>query len=281
MRSIDIEIKDRKLIDYVYDDNTGYPDDLAAEDTTENLLMMGGTEFPNELWIEPKHWKEYVADNKYDERGLWPENYRSRYTHQGGTHECTCHALIQCCEGCWNLQFGGLNNKVAFSQIGIYAIANPRQWGGANCRQVLRISMEHGLIPETIWDQDKKYEHTLHGTCGKGNENNSSGSWVTERSNPEYFDGAKSTRQRFRPTEIIIPSSREQMACLIIHGRLVGVGRRGHSIPYNRLAWEPNQRSENPTFPYPDSYDVIRYDSWSGAAASVSSSYCVWSMSRD
>jgi hypothetical protein len=275
--SIDYVIPDRTLIDYTLPEHDGYPDDLAEADTAENLMMMGATDFPSSLWIEPKDWKTYAADNKLSERNLWPTDFKGRFTNQHPTHECTAHSLTRGAEIAYAAQHAGAK-KIAFSQIGIYAIANPGQTGGANCLHVLRIAMEQGFIPENVWGQDAIYEHTLHGTCGKGNADNSRGPWVTERSHPQYFSGAAETRKLFKPTEVINPRSREEMACCILHGRAVNVGRRGHAVPLSFLIWEPNQRSEQPTFGYDDSYDVQRFDSWAASAAAVSGSSCIWNM---
>lgn len=273
--SINFTISDRSLIDHTPEVETGYVNGEA--DTIDNLQAMGATDFPSELWIEPKDWKTYAADNKLSENNLWPTDYKGRFTNQNPTHECTCHSLTRGAEIAFAQQHAG-RKKMAFSQIGIYAIANPRQWGGANCLHVLRIAMERGFIPENVWGQESEYHHTLHGTCGNGNANNSSGPWVTERSHPQYFDGAAETRKLFKPTEVINPRSREEMACCVLHGRAVNVGRRGHAVPYTFLVWEPGQRSEQPTFGYDDSYDVQRYDSWSGASAAVNGSSCIWNM---
>jgi len=275
--SIDVVISDRTLIDYTLPDHDGYPDNLAAADTSDELAMMGATDFPQSLWIEPKDWKAYAADNKLSERKLWPTNFKGRFTNQHPTHECTCHSLCRGAEIAYAAQHSGAK-KIAFSQVGIYAIANPGQWGGAGCLEVLRIAMETGFIPENVWGQDAIYKHTMHGTAGKGNADNSSGPWVTERSKPEYFSGAAETRNLFKPTEVINPRSREEMACCVLHGRAVNVGRRGHAVPYTFLVWEPTQKSEQPTFGYDDSYDIQRFDTWSSASAAVSGSSCIWNM---
>jgi hypothetical protein len=281
---IDVTINPLDL-DWSPTEDTGYVDPFM-EDTSDNLAMLGDEvrDFPSSLWIEPKDWKTYVADNKLWE--LDAEAVKQRFTNQGagagirGTHECTCHSLSQQAEAAIMAQNGGdPDRRIALSQIGIYAIANPGQWGGANVRRVLQIAMQYGFIPERIWGQEDKFDHTLWGTCGKGNANNSRGPWVTPQRNPEYFSGASETRQQIKPTEILNPRSREEMACLVLHRRCVGVGRRGHAVPYNRLVWQPGQRSEAPTFAYSDSYDVIRYDTWEAAAASVGSGTCIWSMS--
>ena len=50
---------DPQLIDVVLDEPSGYPDDLAAEDTRDALFQAAGDtarEFPRHLWIEPSDW---------------------------------------------------------------------------------------------------------------------------------------------------------------------------------------------------------------------------------
>jgi hypothetical protein len=278
INSINHVITDRTAIDYQQPDFTGYPAHLAAQDTSANLAAMGAKDFPNSLWIEPKNWKQYWADNKYDELNLSAMDMRNRFTNQNPTDECTCHCLVQCAETSWNATRGGKGSPVLFSQIGIYSIANPGQWGGAGCQQVLRIAMQYGFIPERVHGQETRFKHTLWGTCGKGNVDNSTGKWVTESMNPEYFAQAAPTRRHFKPTEVINPRSREEIVCLLIHRRGVGVGRNGHSIPYLQPVWESGQASEKPTIAYSDSYDVIRYDSWSTVSSAVEGSYCIWSL---
>lgn len=275
--SIDVVISDRTLIDYTPSVPSGYPANMAANDTSDNLKMMGGTDFPQSLWIEPKDWKTYAADNKLSERKLWPTNFKGRFTNQDPTHECVCHALCRSAEIAYAQQHSGAK-RIALSQVGIYGIANPGQWGGSDVLGCLRIAMEQGFIPENVWGQDAIFKHTMHGTCGKGNQDNSSGPWVTERTHPQYFSGAAETRKLFKPTEVINPRTREEMACCVLHGRAICVGRRGHSVPYTFLVWEPNQKSEQPTFGYDDSYDVQRYDSWNGASEAVDGSHCIWNM---
>lgn len=272
--STNLVIPDRSLIDVEYDSNTGYPSHLAARDTPENLEMMGARDFPDSLWIDPKDWKDAARDN--DKYKLWAEDIRNRFTMQAPTHECTSHALAQCFEGAWNQQRKGKGDPVCVSQISIYAEANPGQWGGAGCQQVLGIALRRGFLPEPIWGQEDKFWHTLHGTAGKGNDNNSSGRWTAVR---DFPDGWQETAMLLRPLEVINPRSIEQMVCLLLHGRLIGVGRSGHSIPYNKVAWEGG--GSNPMkglhAPYPDSYNVIRYDSTRMMRSAVGGSYCIWS----
>jgi hypothetical protein len=71
---------------------------------------------------------------------------------------------------------------------------------------------------------------------------------------------------------VIFPDSWEQIICLVLHGYFVGVGRAGHSIPYGR--WQPEER----VLAYPDSYDVIRYDSVRMIQKAVAGAYALASM---
>ena len=124
-------ITDRSLIDYVPAHDTGYPMNMSAQDTPENLAMLGPAvrDFPDSLWIEPKDYKDVARDN--DKYKLWGEDVKNRFTNQHATHECTSHALIQVGEVAWNQQRKGKGDPVLFSQISVYAEANPRQWGEA------------------------------------------------------------------------------------------------------------------------------------------------------
>ena len=276
--STDVKIEDRSLIDYVPDKDTGYPSSAAAADTPENLAMLGPAvrDFPDSLWIEPKDWKDAAREN--DRYKLWGEDVKNRFTNQNPTHECTCHALIQVGEVAWNQQRKGKGDPVLFSQISVYAEANPRQWGGAGCQQVLGIALRRGWLPEPIKGQDKKFKHTLHGTAGRGNDNNSSGAWVPVS---QFPDGWQETAMKLRPIEVINPRSVEQMVCLLLHGRAIGVGRSGHSVPYNKVVWEGGNSSDpmkGIKAHYSDSYDVIRYDSMNMMRSAVGGSYCIWSM---
>jgi len=266
-----------ELVDYVLPKPSGYPDNLAARDTPENLEMMGARDFPDSLWVEPSEWKDVAREN--DKYKTWAMDRRNRWTNQSPSHECTSHALVQCFETTWNAQAesssswesqGKSGHPVCVSQISIYAEANPRQWGGAGCQQVLGIALRRGFIPEPIWGQEKLFKHTLHGTAGKGGANNSNGPWVPVSRFP---DGWQETAMHLRPLEIINPRSYEQVVCCLLAGRAVGVGRSGHSIPYCSVVWRDNQLYAA----YSDSYDVIRYDSLRMIRSAVGGSYCVWS----
>ena len=134
------------------DGHNGYPADKAAGDTADALREACGSasrDFPKALWIEQKDWKDKAAEN--DKNKTWPLNYIDRFTHQGGSHECTSHSLRAVAEGCRNKQRGIIfpdgpkatfryeeskQGSVWLSPISIYAEANPGQWGGAGCRGI-------------------------------------------------------------------------------------------------------------------------------------------------
>jgi hypothetical protein len=271
------EIVNPALIDSSPPDPSGYPAELAVRDTEDNLRMLGARDFPDSLWIEPREWGEWAQRN--DEQKLWATNLRNRWTNQSGTHECTCHSLIQCAESAWNATAGGKDHAVLFSQIGIYAEANPGQRGGAYVQQVLSIAMNRGFIPERIRGQENRFKHTLHGTCGRGNADNSSGPWVPLNRFPE---GWQQTARHFRPRLVINPTSVEQMVCLLLRRRRIGVGRDGHAVPLGRVLWQGGFDRNNPLknilAGYCDSYDVERFDSLTRMRKSVSGSFCIWEM---
>lgn len=273
---------DPNLIDAFPKVHDGYPDHLAVEDTRDNLMAAAGDtsrDFPPSLWIEPEHWEDKARDN--DKYQTWPMNFIDRYTNQSPTHECTCHSLTRCAEGARNRQIGvcfpegpkknfrypesGEFGSVWLSALSIYAEANPRQRGGANVRRVMEIACRRGFIPDKTQPRDYGFEHTLIGTAGKGNSNQSSGAWVSVERFPA---GWEKTAASFMPLEVIFPESWEQAVCLVLNGLFVGVGRNGHAIPWGQ--WNPQEK----VMAYPDSYDLTRYDSlrtvrkaWQGSFA--------------
>lgn len=273
------------LIDVFPEEHDGYPADLAAEDTPDAVRDACGSaarDFPQSMWIEPEDWADKARDN--DRYQTWPVNYLDRFTNQHPTHECTCHSLSRCFEGARNRQRGVIYpdgprknfryaesadyGSVWVSPLSVYAEANPRQWGGANVRQVMEIACARGMLPETIQPHDYGFKHALHGTTGQGNNNQSNGPWTPVSRFPS---GWQETAAWFKPLEVIFPESWEQAVCLVLNGMLVGVGRNGHAVPWGQ--WNASER----VMAYPDSYDVIRYDSlrtvqgaWRGAFAIAS-----------
>lgn len=276
---------DPSLVDVKFPIHDGYPDEVKAGDTRDVLFEAAGaaaTDFPDALWIEPRYWADKASDN--DKYHTWPMNYVDRFTNQSPTHECTCHSLRAIFEGSRNRHRGIIfpegpkkgyrypesseYGSVWVSPLSVYAEANPRQWGGAGIRQVLEIAVRRGFLPEKIQPREYGFKHTLQGTTGAGGLNQSRGSWASVSSFPA---GWESTARNFRPLEVIFPESWEQAVCLVLHGYLVGVGRSGHAIPW--AMWNVREQ----VMAYPDSYDVVRYDSlntvkyaWDGSFAIAS-----------
>lgn len=263
---------DPALLDVTLPRPSGYPDWLARGDTRENMMAAAGEasrEFPESLWIEPRDWADKARDN--DHYRTWAVNYLDRFTNQDPTHECTCHMLTRLMESSRNRsiavifpegpkkdfrypesqQFG----SVWLSPLSIYIEANPQQWGGASIRQVLEIACSRGALPEPLQPRDYGFKHTLHGTTGRGNSNQSKGPWVSLSRLPA---GWQETSKLFVPGEVIIPDTWEQAMCLLLHGLGYGVGRNGHAVPWMGLVFEGNNLK---AVSYVDSYDIVRYDS--------------------
>jgi hypothetical protein len=259
---------DPSLIDVFPSEHDGYPDHLAAEDTIDNLRECCGAatrDFPNSLWIEPKHWKEFGRE--VDANKTWAMNFIDRFTNQNPTHECTTHSLRANFEAARNRQLGIIypngpkknfrydeskRGSVWVSPLSVYSEANPRIRGGANVRQVMEIACRRGMLPEKIQPFEYGFKHTLVGTQGAGGLNQSHGDWVALK---DFPDGWQETAANFKPLEVIFPESWEQAICLVLHGIAVSVGRNGHAVPWAQYNFEDEVMA------YPDSYDVIRYDS--------------------
>lgn len=276
---------DPALVDVRFPEHTGYPDRFKEMDTRDVLKDVCGAasrDFPQALWIEPKDWADKARDN--DKYHTWGMNYLDRFTNQNPTHECTCHSLRANVEAARNRQRGIIfpdgpkknfryeqskKGSVWLSPLSVYAEANPGKWGGANVQQVLEIAVRRGMLPEKIQPRDDYgLKCQLQGTTGQGNNNQSSGDWVAVKNFPANW---QDTAKWFKPLEVIFPESYEQAVCLVLHGILVSVGRSGHAIPWAQ--WMPNEKA----MAYPDSYDVVRYDSfgtvrsaWGGSFAVVS-----------
>lgn len=258
-------------IDIVLPDNSGYTRAMAAEDTPEALAELGVREFPDKYWIEPREWQDFAAEN--DTLQVWPENWRNRFTHQGNSHECTCHALVQNMEIAWNRQSSTKKNAVWLSPLSVYAEANPRRWGGSSMQYTLGIAIDRGILPSEngpsgIDTQTELYKHYLNETAGHTREDRAGGSWKTLRQFPEDWED---TARHFRPIEVINPRSWEEIICLLLRGIAVSVGRNGHAIPYVQVVWE----GRNIYAKYSDSYDVHRYDSQSTIKKGVGGAYAI------
>lgn len=258
---------DQALIDVILPPS-GYPAELAAMDTPDALRDCCGEaarEFPKALWIEPKDWADKARDN--DKYHTWGINYVDRFTNQDPSHECTCHGLRTTAEGCRNRQRGIIfpdgpkkgfryeesqSGSVWLSPLSIYSEANPNQWGGAGCIQVLNIACRRGFLPEKIQPRDYGFKHQIQGTTGKGGMNQSSGPWIPLSRFP---DGWQETAKWFQPKEVIVTTDWEQAVCLLLHGRILEYGRNGHAIP--PCIWSIANNAAG----YVDSYDIVRWDS--------------------
>jgi hypothetical protein len=268
---------DPALIDVVLPPS-GYPDELAAEDTRDALWDVCGSAsraFPKSLWIEPKDWADKARDN--DKYGTWPANYLDRFTNQNPTHECTCHSLRANFEAARNrargvnypdgakkgyrypesAQFGSVwvSAKSIYDQVNPKTARNPRQQGGANVRQVLEVACRTGMLPDKTQPFAYGFEHDWHGTSGQGNTNQSSGPYSSKS---DFPDGWEETAKLLMPEEVIFPEMFEQAVCLVLHGIVDSVGRNGHAVPHCRLIFEGNALK---AAEYDDSYDLKRYDS--------------------
>lgn len=285
---------DPSLIDVVLPWESGYPAALAAEDTRDALCMAvkdGGalaTEFPESWYIDPKDWPDAARD--CDAYGTWPGDYMDRFTNQGAgnggysTHECTSHGFVRNFEAARNrhrqikigppvpgkrLDVSAKSASVWFSCLSLYAEANPRQWGGANVRQILSLAANRGVLPDKTQPRDWGFQHALQGTCGAGGVNQSRGPWVALKNFP---DGWRETAKHFRPLEFIFPESYEQTVSLVLRGIAVTVGRSGHCVTYDRWLVDDS------VMRYPDSYDVFRYDSVASIKRTVGGSYAIVSV---
>ena len=277
---------DPRLVDVFPAEHDGYPEHLAAEDTPDALRDACGNasrDFPASMWIEPRDWADKAADN--DRHRLWAINYIDRFTNQNPSHSCTCHSLRANFEACRNraraVQFADGPRKdfrytestwsgsVWVSPLSVYAEANPDEWGGANVRQVLEIAVRRGILPDKIQPAEYGFRHVLQGTPGEGNMNQSGGDWVPVSRFPA---GWEETARHFRPLEVIFPASYEEAVCCVLHGLAVSVGRSGHAVPWAK--WMAGERA----MLYPDSYDVIRYDSERTARSAWRGSFAIASV---
>lgn len=256
---------DPALIDVPPPANSGYVADGDDADAKRGACGAAGRDFPQALWIEAKDRPERGRQN--DEHKTWGINYVDRFTNQNPTHECTCHALRTTAEAARNKQRGiifpegpkngfryeqSAKGSVWLSPLSVYAEANPRQWGGAGCYQVLEIACRRGFLPDKIQPRDYGFKHSLQGTTGQGNSNQSSGSWVRLASFPA---GWEQTAKLLKPQEVVVTTDWECALCLLLHGYVLEYGRSGHAIP--PAIWNFASSAAG----YVDSYNVVRWDS--------------------
>lgn len=271
---------DPSLVDVFLPEHDGYPDEIAAEDTPDAMRSACGAasrEFPQHLWIEAKDREERAREN--EERKTWPINYVDRFTCQDPSHECTCHGYRTVYESSRNKSRGIIfpNGPVKdfryeesqlgsawISPLSLYCRANRRQWGGAGVIQVLNIACNEGVLPDKIQPHDYGFKHSLHGTSGKGNSNQSHGPWVVEE---DFPSGWKETAKLFKPDEVIVSTDWEVALCLILRGHSISYGRKGHCVPPS--FWNVSSN----VIGYVDSYNIVRYDSMATFKAACRSGF--------
>lgn len=278
---------DPSLVDQFPSD--GYPDELAAGDTPDVLWDACGSAsraFPKSLWIEPKDWAAKASEN--DKHKTWAMNYIDRFTNQAPTDECTNHSHTRATEAARNRQRGVIfrdgpkkdfrypesseYGSVWFSAMWPYNKANPNIRGGAAIRTILEHSCQYGMMPDKIQPREYGFRHTMPGTMGGGNGNQSSGSWVSVRNMPE---GWEETARWFKPIEVIFPDTWEQAVCLVLHGMFCCVGYNGHAFPPGQCIFNGDTLE---SLAYPDSYNVIRYISRRAFQVAYRGSYSVATM---
>jgi len=264
-------------IDYIHPDFTGYIGEFG--DNNSSYAAAGFIDFPESLMIPPELWREkYEEANEVGKIAARHRERFGRFTNQSPTHECTCHSLAYNAQAAIRVA-SGFNYDIPLSPLSVYAEANPRQWGGASILGVARIAMRRGMLPETSKTKTKKgvvvckdvFAHSLHGTCGRGNEWQDKGPWVSVSRFPE---GWEETASEFILDEVVNVRNIEQAISLLIHGYCVGVGRRGHAISYDDLEWSTSGTYPD-FFPYADSYDIVRKDSLRLARSATQSAFSV------
>lgn len=258
------------------DGHAGYTPELQAADTVDALKSCCGAtsrEFPESMWVDPKDRADKAREN--DKNNTWALNHVDRFTNQNPTHECTCHSLRTNFECARNYARGitfpdgpkkgaryeeSQRGSVWVSPLSVYAEANPKQWGGANVIQVLDIACRRGFLPDKIQPHDYGFKHSLQGTTGDGNSNQSHGQWVALKNFPA---GWKDTAKLLMPREVVVTDDWEQALSIVLNGRAFSVGRDGHAIPYSH--WNEKEKAMG----YIDSYNVIRWDSLSKVKQAV------------
>lgn len=263
-------VPDKDDVDFVLPpEEQGYPEELARVDREPDMLFSAGgaasTTLPDKWYVEDNEVEDLCAEN--DKRKTWPINRRSRFTNQSPTNECAGHSGTAGFEIARNADLGIIypegpkvnhtyeesktSGDVFFSCMYPYNRAAPRRTG-SYLKDILRFQVEEGLLPDKIQPAEYGFKHTLTGTMGGGNSNQSNGAWVPYGSMP---DGWRETAKWFKPKEIVYPSDWRVGLSVVLRGRAVCVGRNGHAIPYSIYSLK------NRMMGYIDSYNVVRWDS--------------------
>lgn len=251
------------IIDPTLIDSISHPNDGMREEgySESDLCAAGAVNFPDSLLVPRSDWDDWIA--AHDKNKSSAHDYSARFTHQGGSHECVCHAATQSFEIAYNRQFSGLNHAVYFSPVALYTrITGGRQMGGSNVNDSLRELMSRGAIPEhdgPEWlggkgGQAKRFKVTVHQTSGRSEEHWPTKGWIRES---QFAEGWQNTARHFRVLEAFYIGGREQHFSAVLRGLVVVNGRSGHSIPHVKIV----KSSGKYLSMYRDSYNQDRYDS--------------------
>lgn len=235
-------------------------DGLAGGDSESDLFGAGAVSFPDSMRIPRSEWDDWIAEHEKHKSSA--DDYSARFTHQGNSHECVCHASIQSFEIAYNRQLG-LNRAVYFSPLALYTrITGGRQWGGSVVNDALRELMNRGAIPEfdgPEWlggkgGQSKFFKACVQQTSGRSEDHWPAKGFVTPSRLPE---GWQDTSRHFRVLEAYYIPDREAHFSALLRGWCVVNGRSGHSIPHVKVVKSNGRYLSR----YKDSYNVYRYDS--------------------
>jgi len=225
----------------------------------DEMLHAGLKYLPDSFYIPRSEWDDRIREHEKNKSSA--DYFSGRFTHQGNSHECVCHAAQQLFMTAYNRQFNGLGHDVWFSPLALYTrITGGRRWGGSNVRDSCEEMIARGMLPDHDGPagdnaQTKIYEHTLHQTSGRTEDHWPTSGWVTPRQLP---DGWETTAKQFRALEVyLIPREVEAHASVLLHGMALSNGRQGHSIGHVKLIKENGRYLSQ----YKDSYNVMRYDS--------------------
>lgn len=260
--SFDLQI-DPKLIDVEHDF-----DGMQSAGYSESDLFAAGAEpFPDYLRIPRTDYDDWI--NEHDKHKSAAIDFSARQTHQGGSHECVCHASIQLFEVAYNGQLGGIKYAFFGSPLALYTrITGGRQMGGSNVMDAVREMMARGVLPEhdgPEWlggkgGQAKRFKHTVHQTSGRSEEHWPTKGWIRES---QFGEGWEQTARHFVVKKAFTIPDANAHASIILRSRGVVNGRQGHSIPHLKIVKSGGKYLSM----YRDSYNRDLFDSeglWGG-----------------
>jgi hypothetical protein len=231
--SLDLQI-DQRLIDVPFK-----PDGMLPGGYNEADLYAAGAEpFPDSLLVPRGDWDHWINEQDKDKSSAL--DFSGRWTHQGGSHECVCHASVQAFECAYNRQFAGLNYAFYGAPLALYTlITGGRQYGGSNVNDALRMMMSRGILPEhdgPEWlggkgGQAKRFKHTVHQTSGRSEDHWPTKGWIRPDDLPE---GNEQTSRHFRVLKAFYIGGSEQHFSALLRGYGIVNGRNGHSIYHGK-----------------------------------------------